>query len=171
MPKGGARIGAGRPKGQGKFGEETKAIRVPVTMVDEVRRLAQHKNISIPLYNMSVEAGTPILTDSEDYNMYKLNDHLIIDNAEDNFLVKVSGYSMKNAGILPDDILLVNRKKEALDGDIIVASVDNGAVVKKLSVKDGITKLISENDDYPDIEDEDQNLHLWGVVTRVIRDY
>ena len=66
---------------------------------------------------------------------------------------------------------MVNHKKEALDGDIIVASVDNDAVVKRLSVKDGVTKLVSENDDYSDIEDENQNLHLWGVVTRVIRDY
>jgi DNA polymerase V len=170
MPKGGVRIGAGRPKGQGKYGEATKAIRVPVTMVDEVRKLAENRNISIPLYNMSVEAGSPLLTDSEDYNMHKLNDILIIDNAEDNFLVKVSGYSMKNAGILPNDLLLVNRKKDARNGDIIVASVDSGTVVKRLSNKNGIIRLISENDDYSDIEDEDQNLHLWGVVTKVIRD-
>jgi len=33
-----------------------------------------------------------------------------------------------------------------------------------------VTKLISENKDYSDIEDEDQNLHFWGVVTKVIRD-
>ena len=171
MPKGGARIGAGRPKGQGRFGEATKAIRVPITMVDEIITLAKNRNISIPLYHMSVAAGTPILTDSEDYNMYKLNDKLIVSNPEDNFLVKVSGYSMKDAGILPDDMLLVNRKIEAVHGNIVVVSVDNGAVVKRLSQKDGVTKLVSENDDYSDIEDENQNLHLWGVVTRVIRDY
>ena len=170
MPRGGARPGAGRPKGQGKFGVKTKAIRVPIGMVDEIIKYAKSKNISVPLYNMSVEAGNPMLTDSDDHEMYKLNDNLIISNPEDYFLVKVSGYSMKDAGILPEDLLLVNRKREALDGDIIVASINNGAVVKRLSQKDGVTKLISENKDYSDIEDEDQNLHFWGVVTKVIRD-
>jgi SOS-response transcriptional repressor LexA len=77
---------------------------------------------------------------------------------------------MKDAGILPEDLLLVNRKREALDGDIIIASINNGAVVKRLSQKDGVTKLVSDNKDYHDIEDEDQNLHFWGVVTKVIRD-
>ena len=55
--------------------------------------------------------------------------------------------------------------------DIIIASVDNGAVVKRLSQKNGITKLVSENEDYPDIEDEEQNLYFWGVVAKVIREY
>ena len=39
------------------------------------------------------------------------------------------------------------------------------------SQKNGITKLVSENEDYPDIEDEEQNLHFWGVVAKVIREY
>jgi SOS-response transcriptional repressor LexA len=95
----------------------------------------------------------------------------MMSNPDDHFLVKVSGYSMKDAGILPDDILLVNKSKEARDGDIIIASVDNGAVVKRLSQKNGVTKLVSENDDYPDIEDEEQNFHFWGVVAKVIREY
>ena len=36
MPRGGIRIGAGRPKGQGKFGEKTKPVRIPLSMVDNV---------------------------------------------------------------------------------------------------------------------------------------
>jgi SOS-response transcriptional repressor LexA len=77
---------------------------------------------------------------------------------------------MKDAGILPNDLLLVNRKKEAKDGDVIVASINDGAVVKRLSVKNGITKLISDNSDYDNIEDQTLSLHPWGVVTKVIRD-
>ena len=95
----------------------------------------------------------------------------MVNDPDNYFLVKVQGYSMKDAGILPDDILLVNHNKEAKDGDIIVASVDNGAIVKRLSQKNGTTKLVSENDDYPDIEDKNQDFHLWGVVARVIREY
>ena len=163
--------GRGRPFGKGPYGTATKAIRVPVDMVDEIKNFAKNRNNPIPLYDMKVEAGTPNITDSEDYKLYNLNQNIIITDPNNYFLVKVSGYSMKNAGIIPDDMLLVDRKKEAKDGDIIVASINDGAVVKRLSQKDGITKLISENDDYDNIEDQTLNLHLWGVVTRVIRDY
>ena len=36
MPRGGARLGAGRPKGQGKYTEQTKPVRIPKSMVEEV---------------------------------------------------------------------------------------------------------------------------------------
>ena len=114
--------------------------------------------------------GSPEITASDNYELYNLNEKLPINDLNSHFLVKVYGYSMKDAGILPNDLLLVNRKKEARDGDIIVASINDGAVVKRLSVENGITKLISDNDDYDNIEDQTLNLHPWGVVTKVIRD-
>lgn len=170
--RGGARAGAGRPTGQGRYGEPTELMRIPRSQIDKISKFieSQNKTLSIPLYDMKVEAGTPAITDSDDYELYNLNEDLFISDPDNYFLVKVSGYSMKNAGILPDDMLLVNRNREAKNGDIIIASIDNGAVVKRLSQKNGIIKLVSENDDYPDIKDEDQNLHFWGVVTKVIRD-
>lgn len=163
----------GRPSGQGRYGEPTKIMRIPLSMMEMVKNVVEskRKELALPLYDLKVEAGTPTFSESDNYQLYNLNDKFIINDHQNHFLVKVQGYSMKDAGILPDDILLVNRKKEARDGDIIVASVDSGAVVKKLSQKNGITKLISQNKDYPDIEDKDQNLHLWGVVIRVIRQY
>jgi len=170
--RGGAREGAGRPTGQGRYGEPTQIMRIPKSMLDKVSELieSQNKTLSIPLYSMTVEAGNPNITDSDDYELYNLNRDMMISDPSNYFLVKVSGYSMKNAGIFPNDMLLVNRKREAKDGDVIVASINDGAVVKRLSQKDGVTKLISENDDFNDIEDQTLNLHLWGVVTKVIRD-
>lgn len=170
--RGGAREGAGRPKGQGRYGEPTRIMRVPVSMMETVKDMMESKtkDFALPLYDMTVEAGVPNFTDSDNYQLYNLSEKFIMSNPDDHFLVKVSGYSMKDAGILPDDILLINKSKEARDGDIIIASVDNGAVVKRLSVKNGVTKLISDNDDYDNIEDQTLNLHLWGVVTKVIRD-
>jgi len=171
--RGGARQGAGRPKGQGRYGEPTRIMRVPISMMGIVKDMMENKmkDFAIPLYDMTVSAGTPSITDSDNYELHNLNEKFLINDPDNHFLVKVSGYSMKDAGILPNDLLLVNRKKEARDGDVIVASINDGAVVKRLSQKYGVTKLISENKDYPDIEDEDQNLHLWGVVTKVIRQY
>ena len=173
MKRGGARKGAGRPKGQGRFGEPTKIMRIPISMMEMVKNAieSKRKELSLPLFDMKVEAGVPNFTDSDNFELYNLNEQFMVSDPDNYFLVKVSGYSMKDAGILPDDILLVNHNKEAKDGDIIVASVDNGAVVKKLSQKNGVTKLISDNDDYQDIKDKNQDLHLWGVVARVIREY
>jgi DNA polymerase V len=173
MTRGGAREGAGRPKGQGRYGEPTKIMRVPVSMMESVKDMMESKtkNFALPLYDMTVQAGSPSITDSDNYELYNLNEKFLINDPDNHFLVKVSGYSMKDAGILPNDLLLVNRKKEARDGDIIVASANNRAVVKRLSQKNGVTKLISDNDDYDNIEDQTLNLHPWGVVTKVIRDY
>ena len=168
MPRGGARKGAGRPVGQGKYGEPTKAVRVPVSMVDEVKAFAQNMTTSIPLYNFPVEAGTPFLAEDDSCEMYPLRE-FNVPNPQDCFMAKVSGYSMKDAGILPGDLLLVDRKKEAVDGDIIVTSIEGGIVVKRLDKING--KLISENVDFKPIDiTEQSSMHVWGVVIRVVRE-
>ncbi len=43
MPRGGKRKGAGRPKGTGKFGEPTKAVRLPISMIDDVLEFIKRK--------------------------------------------------------------------------------------------------------------------------------
>ena len=52
MPRGGIRIGAGRPKGQGKFGEKTKPIRIPLSMVDNVLSFIKNNDLSLPIYSI-----------------------------------------------------------------------------------------------------------------------
>ena len=49
LPRGGARTGAGRPKGQGKFGEKTKPIRIPISKIESVMNFINNSNISLPL--------------------------------------------------------------------------------------------------------------------------
>ncbi len=50
MTRGGARKGAGRPKGQGKYGEATKAIRIPISKVDYVSKVVNRGLHEVPLY-------------------------------------------------------------------------------------------------------------------------
>ena len=71
--RGGAREGAGRPTGQGRYGEPTQIMRIPKSMLDKVSELieSQNKTLSIPLYSMTVEAGNPNITDSDDYEFKK----------------------------------------------------------------------------------------------------
>ena len=59
MGKGGARIGAGRPRGQGPHGEATKPVRIPVSMIAEVVEYIAHRGYQVPMYGTKVQAGFP----------------------------------------------------------------------------------------------------------------
>lgn len=129
------------------------------------------KNLPFSCYDMKTEAGVPSFTNNDNYKLYNLSKKFMANNRH--FPVKALGHSMKDTKILSDDVFLTNRIKKGGIGDIIVASVDDGAVVKRLrlSKKKGVTKLISENECYPDIDDEGQELRFWGVAVKVVREY
>ncbi len=170
-PRGGKRAGAGRPAGSGKYREKTRAIRVPESLVSQILRYAEVRGYQIPLYSNSVSAGFP--SPAEDYmeGRLDLNEYLIPHPAA-TFFVRVSGYSMINVGIYPDDILIVDRALEATHNRIIVAAVDGELTVKRLYKKAGEIRLLPENDDYPPIVLGDESeLHVWGVVRHVIHSF
>ena len=98
MPRGGARTGAGRPKGQGKFGEKTKPMRIPVSKIDNVINFINNSNISLPLYSSKVPAGFPSPADDHMEGKLDLNTHLI-KHPTATFFVKASGESMLGAGL------------------------------------------------------------------------
>ncbi len=168
MPRGGKRSGAGRPKGTGKYSEPTKAIRVPESMVERILEFARSGGFKLPLYGGKVAAGCPAPTDDYIEGMLDLSEQLIRDPAS-TFFVRVTGYSMINAGIHPDDILIVDRSIEARHGKIIIAAIDGELTVKRLHKKAGEVRLMPENDDFKPIEiDPEETLHIWGTVTNVI---
>lgn len=168
MPRGGKRPGAGRPKGTGKFSESTKAIRVPESMVDRILEYAHSGGFQLPIYGGKVAAGCPAPTDDYIEGMMDLTEHLINDPAS-TFFVRVTGYSMINAGIHPDDILVVDRSLTPRHGKIVIAAVEGELTVKRLYQKDEKVRLMPENDEFAPIEiSAEQALHIWGVVTNVI---
>ena len=168
MPRGGKRAGAGRPKGTGKYSEPTRAIRVPESMVEKILEYAHSGGFQLPVYGGKVAAGSPAATDDYIEGMLDLADHLIKDPST-TFFVRVTGYSMINAGIHPDDILVVDRALEPRHGKIVIAAVDGELTVKRLYQKSGDVKLLPENDDFSAIElSPEETLHIWGVVTNVI---
>ncbi len=168
MPRGGKRSGAGRPKGTGKYSESTKAIRVPESMVERILEFAHSGGFKLPLYGGKVAAGCPAPTDDYIEGMLDLSEHLIHDPAS-TFFVRVTGYSMINAGIHPDDILIVDRSLQANHGKIVIAAIDGELTVKRLYKKQGEVRLMPENDDFEPIEiGSEETLHIWGIVTNVI---
>lgn len=168
MTRGGPRKNAGRPKGLGKFGETTKPVRIPVSLVDKVMSFVNNRGYQLPLYSSSVQAGFPSPADDSLEGRLDLNEHLV-QNPVATFFVRVAGDSMINCGIHSGDVLIVDRSIEAREGKIVVAAVNGELTVKRLHKGKKSLQLLPENDDYPPIEvTEDENIVIWGVVTSVI---
>lgn len=173
MVRGGQRPGAGRPKGQGKFGEATKAIRIPLSRLNEVKGLLEDRptRLSLPLYSSTVRAGFPSPADDYIEDFLDLNNYLINHPAA-TFMVKASGDSMTDVGIQSGDLLIVDRSIEATHGKVVIAAINGELTVKQLSRLNGRIKLLPANDKYRaiDISDE-QDLVIWGVVIHVIHSF
>lgn len=169
MPRGGARKGAGRPKGTGKFGEKTVPLRVPVSMVDDVTAFIEAKGYNVPLFSCKVAAGEPVWADDHIADHMSLSPQMVR-NPADTFCVQVDGESMLDAGIDPDDILVVDKSLPAEHGKIVVAAVNGELTVKRLHHKNGEVSLMPENKNYKPIEIAEENgFHIWGVVTNIIK--
>lgn len=170
MSHGGARAGAGRPRGQGKYGEATQSVRIPASRVLDVMRYINKGDepYKIPLYSSTVRAGFPSPADDYIETTLDLNEYLIKHPAA-TFFVRASGESMINAGIHSGDILVVDRSVEATHGKIVIVALNGELTVKRLSCKNGQVKLTSENPDFPAIDITDEyDMVIWGVVTNVV---
>lgn len=168
MPPGGKRAGAGRPKGSGKFKEETKAVRIPVSEIQNVLQYIQGTSYSLPFYRDAISAGFPSPTESDFEEKIDLNT-LLIKHPAATFLLRVSGSSMIKAGIHHNDIVVVDRSIPPAHGKIVIASVNGELTIKRLHIEGKITRLVAENDSYKPIDvSEDMDLRFWGTVTSVI---
>ena len=169
MARGGARKGAGRPKGTGKFGEKTVPVRVPISLLEEVQSFIELRGYSVPLFSCKVAAGSPVWGDDHVDRHITLAPDLLR-KRDDTFCVQVDGESMLDAGINPDDILVVDKSLPAESGKIIVAAVDGELTVKRLRQTNEEVTLRPENKAYEPIKiTERTGFHIWGVVTNIIK--
>jgi DNA polymerase V len=133
-----------------------------------VINIGNSKKVTTPLFLDSVSAGFP--SPATDYLETKLdlNEYLIKHPAA-TFIVKASGLSMIDAGILSGDLLIVDRSVTPKNDNIVIASVFGDLTVKKLRKKGPNLFLVSANNEYPSIEvKEEMECFIWGVVTYVI---
>lgn len=116
-----------------------------------------------------VEAGFPTPAEEELADTMSMDDYLI-KNKEATYMLKVSGESMKDAGILPGDMVLVDRSQIAVAGDIVIAEVDSQWTIKYLR-KDGKGVFLEPaNKKFPLIYPQEE-LKIAAVVKAVIRKY
>ena len=169
-PRGGKRIGAGRPLGGGKYGEPSKQVRIPESRIAAVYALLDRRDdgVAIPLYSSKVQAGFPSPADDYIERYLDLNAEYI-KNPSATFLLKATGESMIDAGIFPDDVLIVDRSLDPVDGSIVIAALNGELTVKRLSVSSTRVQLLPANPQFSPIDiTEDQEMVIWGVVTLVL---
>lgn len=136
--------------------------------VKAIYSLQEGKKLFRPLMSSKISAGFP--SPAQDYIEGKLdlNEYMIAHPAS-TFFVRVDGYSMVDAGIMPDDILVVDRALEAVNNKIVIAVIDGELTVKRLKIVADEYYLVPENKDYPPIQiKEGMDFTIWGVVTFVI---
>ena len=122
--------------------------------------------VNIPLIG-TVTAGQPIFAylNYEDY--YSLPSEEF--GGDDLFMLRVSGSSMIEAGILNGDKIIVHRQENANDGEIVVALVDDSATVKRLFRRDGKVILHPENETMSDMIFDD--VKILGKVVGLMRSF
>ena len=186
--RGGARPGAGRKPGFGRYGEPTQPLRLPITALPTVRAWLSARALvaggegaltlttapsvlPLPLYGARIAAGFPSPADDDLEGTLDLNEHLVAHPAA-TFFVRVQGESMTGVGIHNGDLLVVDRALEARAGSIVVAVVDGELTVKRLRVEGERVWLMAENPAYPPLEIRDgMELFIWGVVAHAVRSF
>lgn len=124
--------------------------------------------LSIPLYLERVSAGFP--SPAQDFIEKTLDlNELCIQHPAATFFVRVEGESMRDAGIFPNDVLVVDRSVTAVHGDIVIASLQGEMTVKELCLRPYLA-LRAHNPAYPELHIVNpDDFEVFGVVTNVVR--
>lgn len=142
---------------EGFLNKDKKGRITPRKLYGELRVLGQ------------IEAGFPSPAEEELADTMSL-DEFLIKNKEATYMLKVSGESMKDAGIMSGDMVLVDRSLTATPGDIVIAEIDNKWTIKYLRKEKGIIYLEPANSKFENIYPKEE-LKIAAVVKAVIRKY
>jgi len=127
-------------------------------------------SLTLPLVGR-VSAGSPILAQEHVEASYALDPELF--SARPDYLLKVRGLSMRDAGILDGDLLAVKQASEARNGQIVVARIGNDVTVKRFRRHGagGRIELLPENPDFQPIvvDARSEDFALEGIGVGLIR--
>lgn len=116
-----------------------------------------------------VAAGSPLLAEAHIDQHYQVSAGLFSPGAD--YLLRVRGMSMRDAGILDGDLLAVHRTTEVREGQIVVARIRDEVTVKRFSRSGHLVQLLPENSDFEPIELDlrQDELAIEGIGVGVIR--
>jgi len=137
----------------------SRGIRLPEALIEEE---------GLPLIGR-VAAGEPVLAEQHVEDHYKMDGNLFHPPA--NYLLRVTGESMKNIGILDGDLLAVHQTTDVQNGQVVVARVENDVTVKRFKREGNIVYLHAENEDFSPIKVDlaNQEFTIEGLAVGIIR--
>ncbi|MBQ0122936.1 MAG: LexA family transcriptional regulator [Bacteroidales bacterium] len=195
--RGGARIGAGRPKGDSKLfsfrcpGEMarkldekrnrtafirdslSRALAAEDCVPDSLGRVSAASRIRpmrLPYFDVRVRAGFPVPLDNDERARDVELLSLLCPHPESSYLIRVVGDSMIDAGILSGDIVIVDKSnRNPTPKEIAVCELNGEYTLKHFVEENGRGWLVSANPDYPrfPVREED-DFSIWGTVTYII---
>jgi SOS regulatory protein LexA len=119
----------------------------------------------------TVQAGFPTAADEDVASELMSLDDFLIERKSSTYMLEVMGESMKDAGIIQGDLVLVERGKTPRRGDIVLALVDNEYTLKYLETEKGKPVLVPANKAFKKIYPNPNKLRIEAVLKAVIRKY
>ena len=123
--------------------------------------------LSLPLIGR-VAAGSPILAQEHVEATYQVDPALF--SAKPDYLLKVRGMSMRDAGIFDGDLIAVKKSDSARNGQIVVARLGDDVTVKRYRKSDTLIELLPENSDFKPIRvGPEDDFSLEGLAVGLLR--
>jgi repressor LexA len=132
------------------------------------RGIRLKEGFGLPLIGR-VAAGSPLLAVENIETRFQVDPQLFSPRAD--YLLKVRGMSMRDAGILDGDLLAVHRVHEARSGQVVVARLHDEVTVKRFKRHGNLVQLLPENPDFEPIEVDPRSeaFAIEGIAVGVIR--
>ena len=128
----------------------------------------QGRLLELPIIGR-VAAGSPMLAEEHVQGHIQVDPNLFTPRAD--YLLRVRGMSMRDAGIIEGDLLAVHRTQEARTGQVVVARLADEVTVKRFRRRGHAVQLVPENPDFEIIEVDlrSEPLAIEGIAVGVIR--
>lgn len=195
--RGGARPGAGHPKGNSRMisfrapgplaeqleGMENRTEFIRQALARAVRERGYHpelpghavpagsaRPLSLPYYDISVVAGFPVPLDNDERSQDIDILSMLCPHPEASYLIRVSGNSMIDAGVLSGDIVIVDKSnRNPTPHEIAMCELNGEYTLKHFVLEEGQGWLVPANPEYPRIRiTPDDDFSVWGTVTYII---
>ena len=195
--RGGARPGAGHPKGDSRMisfrapgplaeqleGMENRTDFIRQALARAVRKRGHQpglpgaaipavsvRPLSLPYYDISVVAGFPVPLDNDERSQDIDILSMLCPHPEASYLIRVSGNSMIDAGVLSGDIVIVDKSnRNPGPHEIAMCELNGEYTLKHFILEEGQGWLVPANPEYPKIRiTPDDDFSVWGTVTYII---
>ena len=195
--RGGARPGAGHPRGDsrmisfrapGPLAEQLERMEnrtefIRQALARAVRERGYHpelpghavpagsvRPLSLPYYDISVVAGFPVPLDNDERSQDIDILSMLCPHPEASYLIRVSGNSMIDAGVLSGDIVIVDKSnRNPTPHEIAMCELNGEYTLKHFVLEEGQGWLVPANPEYPKIRiTPDDDFSVWGTVTYII---